>query len=535
MQLCDLSIHVNGQQTFFLNQKVVSAYSGKLKKIIRQEKRKSQIKNLSIEIGDFPGGPDGFEMVSRFCYHDGRIEITVMNVCLLHCCAIFLGMTEKVSPSNLLKQTESFLEGIFYWSWNNILATLRSCESFFTYADSYGVVQKLIYALLAKIAQHSDSVSLLASSSSSSSSPETASGFRLSSSAKTSTPTSAKPSSGKQWWFDDLALLSPVTIEKLIKNLGAYGSDNTSLILTRFIIHYLKIRVPCRSNGTIDDATTVYGGLADTAVHGVIMSGKSAFSCRGMLVILRTVSGFGVSKDCRDKLERLIGSMLDKATLDDLLISGQEKGVYYDVKLVLRLIRTFVNNDACAEMVSNQRMKMVGRLVDKYLGEISPDHNLKMSKFLGVAESLPDNARDCFDGVYRAIDMYLQSHPTISFEERSRLCRCLNYEKLSFEACKDLAKNPRIPPNVAIEALKSQKYCIPYEFVYNDTNLSDDDMIKQCLSLQHTEDMKINIEKMQKRVFELEKACRKMKDHMSFLVKHNNVIPSHNRILPRLC
>jgi hypothetical protein len=50
----------------------------------------------------------------------------------------------------------------------------------------------------------------------------------------------------------------------------------------------------------------------------------------------------------------------------------------------------------------------VGRLVDKYLGEISPDQGLKVSKFLAVAESLPDSARDCYDGVYGALDIYLE-------------------------------------------------------------------------------------------------------------------------------
>lgn len=370
-----------------------------MRKIIKQEKRKTQIKNSVIEIDDFPGGPYGFELVSRFCYNHGRIEITVSNVALLHCCAIFLGMTDKVSNCNLLKQTEIFLEGIFDWSWNDILASLKSCECFFTYADSSGLVQKLIYGLLAKITQHSDT-NLIASSSSSSSSPETASGFRLSSS-KT-TPESRKPfsSSGNQWWFNDLALLSPVIIESFIKNWEAYGIHNNSLIITRFILHYLKNRVPRKAVCSRSD----YGGLADTAVHGVILAGKSEFSCRGLLLILRSVSRFGVSKDCRAKLEKVIGNILDEATLDDLLISGHERSGIYDVNLVIRLIRIFVNG----EMVSIQRMKKVGKLIDKYLSEISPDPNLKTSKFLGVAESLPDSARDCFDGVYKAIDMYLE-------------------------------------------------------------------------------------------------------------------------------
>ncbi|KAB2599579.1 pre-mRNA-splicing factor CWC22 [Pyrus ussuriensis x Pyrus communis] len=46
----------------------------------------SQIKNSRIKIDDFPGGPDGFELVSRFCYDNGRIKLTVSNVCRLQLC-----------------------------------------------------------------------------------------------------------------------------------------------------------------------------------------------------------------------------------------------------------------------------------------------------------------------------------------------------------------------------------------------------------------------------------------------------------------
>lgn len=57
----------------------------------------------------------------------------------------------------------------------------------------------------------------------------------------------------------------------------------------------------------------------------------------------------------------------------------------------------------------------------------------------------------------------MQSHPTLPLEERSTLCRCLNYDKLSLEACKDLAKSPRIPPRIAVKALASQGSGLPME------------------------------------------------------------------------
>ncbi|KAA8532234.1 hypothetical protein F0562_032267 [Nyssa sinensis] len=538
-ELCDLQIHVNGQQTFFLNEKIISKFSGRLRKIVKQEKRRTQIRSSRIDIHDFPGGPHGFELVSRFCYNRGRIRITVLNVCVLRCCAVFLGMTEKVTTCNLLQQTETLLQGMFNWSWNDILTCLKSCESFFSYADSSGLVQKLICSLLAKIAQNSD-INLLVSSSSSSSSPETAaSGFRLSSSTKT-TPEFVKPrSSSKYWWFDDMTTLPPMIIERFIKTLGAYGTENNSLVLTRFLLHYLKTTVQLQSKGGSVNSRSEYVGLADTAVYGVVFMGKTSFSCRGLFWVLRFVSGCGLSRDCRGGLERLIGGMLDQATLDDLLVSGHDGGVY-DVNLVLRLIRLFVHDDIVS--VQLEKMKKVGRLIDKYLGEISPDQNLKISKFLGVAESLPDFARDCFDGVYRAIDIYLESHPTLSLEERSRLCRCLNYEKLSLESCKELAKNPRIPPRITVQALASQHSNLPSMKQFaNESPISSRNTqmvlyngIDPESLPKEKDDMRLNLQlqRMQCRVVELENVCREMKGQMSRMV--NGRIVTH-RVLPRFC
>ncbi|KAI9169313.1 hypothetical protein LWI28_010591 [Acer negundo] len=430
--------------------------------------------SLEIDDDEFPGGSYGFELFSRFCYNNGgrriKIKINVSNVSLLHCCSLFLSM------QNLLEQTESFLQDMFYWSWNDIITCLKSCESFVVYADSCGLLQKLISALLA---HNSDLVHLKSPPSSSNHSPETSSNSSSSESINKQQSSSTKSAA---WWFDDLIVLPPKIIEKIIKRLGSYGTNINSLILTKFLLHYLK-----RIKTTTTSKSESYGGLANTAVYGVISVGKSTFSCRKLLWVLRVVgSGFGLSKECRAGLEKNIGELLDEATLDDLMVSARHKydqadsGVY-DVNLVLRLISIFVNSHRHHHHHHHiQRMKKVGRLIDKYLSEISPDHSLNISKFVGVAQSLPDFARDCFDGMYTAIDIYLQSHPRLSLEERSKLCRCLNYEKLSLEACKELAKNPKIPPKITIEALISQH---------------------------------MNLGRMQSRVVVLEEACRNMKGH----------------------
>ncbi|CAD5187429.1 unnamed protein product [Musa acuminata subsp. malaccensis] len=544
-ELCDLKVQINGQHIFLLHRRILCSFSGRLKKMVKQEKRRSHAKGSGLKMMEFPGGPYGFELVARFCYNNGSIVISPSNICLLHCSAILLEMTEKVSTCNLLRQTEGFLDGLLHWTWNDILTALKSCEVFFSAADSCGLLQKLVSSLVAKMSANSEQPILSAtpfpSSSSSSSSPDTY-GFRCSSFTKTPEP--MKPCSNSDWWFDDLTAFAPNTIEKIMKTLGAYGTDNRNLVLTRFLLHYLKtaVRKPCPSGGSgnLGYCKEEYGGLSDTAVHGVVLMQRTAFSCRGLFWVLRVVSDLGISKECRHKLERPIGLMLDQATLDDLLVSGHD-GAAYDVNLVLRLVRTFISTEE--DGVAMQRMKKVGRLIDKYLGEISPDQSLQISKFLEVAESLPDSARDCFDGIYRALEIYLESHPTLSTEERTRLCRCLNYEKLTLEACKDLAKNRRIPPGVAVQALASQQSEMQIRSFMAEASQTPRRVARTTETaaegvspelLDEEQQLRLNLQRMQCRVKELEKVCKNMKGQMAKMAKGKST--SHgSRGMPRLC
>lgn len=375
------------------SQKKLCSFSARLKKMVKQEKKRRSSKGsiTEITIMDFPGGPIGFELISRFCYNNGRISMGPSNVSILHSSAILLEMTEETSSSNLLAQSETFLDGLFYWTWDDIIISLKTCEPFFSIADSSGLLLKLISSLIAKISENTDSSLTEATpfpySPSPSSSPDILS-------------ISLPKVLNKEWWFDDLSILAPSIIEKVLKTLGAYGAENKNLTLTKFLLHYLKKVGVYGYKGEC-------GNLAETAVNGVVLMGRAAFSCRGLFWVLRIVSGFRLSKECRLKLERVIGLLMDQATLDDLLVSGRGDEGVYDVSLVMRLARVFVSGVEDGG-VPLQRLKKVGRLVDKYLGEISPDQSLKVSKFLGVAESLPDSARDCFDGVYRALDIYLQ-------------------------------------------------------------------------------------------------------------------------------
>jgi hypothetical protein len=46
--------------------------------------------------------------------------------------------------------------------------------------------------------------------------------------------------------------------------------------------------------------------------------------------------------------------------------------------------------------------------MENYLAEIASDRNLTVSKFIGLAEIIPEQSRVTEDGMYRAIDIYLK-------------------------------------------------------------------------------------------------------------------------------
>ncbi|XP_039012142.1 BTB/POZ domain-containing protein At1g03010-like [Hibiscus syriacus] len=95
----------------------------------------------------------------------------------------------------------------------------------------------------------------------------------------------------------------------------------------------------------------------------------------------------------------------------------------------------------------------VSKLFDTYLAEVALDTNLLPSKFIAVAESLPDHARVVSDGLYEAVDIFLKVHPNIKDSERYRLCKTIDCQKLSQEACSHAAQNERLPVQMAVQVL----------------------------------------------------------------------------------
>ncbi|CAL4887177.1 unnamed protein product [Urochloa decumbens] len=231
----------------------------------------------------------------------------------------------------------------------------------------------------------------------------------------------------------------------------------------------------------------------------IIPPQRDSVSCGFLLRLLRLAAMLKAAPALVTELEKRVGMQLEQAALPDLLVpscGGGRAGAdtAYDVDLVQRLVEHFLvqeqttteqqqlaagaasspgrgelpppphefyggarSSSAAASAGMNNAKARVARLLDSYLSEVSRDRNLSLTKFQVLAESLPDSARTCDDGLYRAVDSYLKEHPTLTEHERKRLCRVMDCQKLSLDACMHAAQNERLPLRVVVQVLFSEQ------------------------------------------------------------------------------
>lgn len=132
-----------------------------------------------------------------------------------------------------------------------------------------------------------------------------------------------------------------------------------------------------------------------------------SISCKDLFNLNRIAICLKISRFCRNKIESLIGPLLDQVTIDYLLLpSPHGRDHAYDVDFVLRLMHIFFLGGSF-ELALNQ-LKRVVKMMDLFLLEVAPDPHLKPSEFEALITVLPGTARESHDQLYLAMDMYLK-------------------------------------------------------------------------------------------------------------------------------
>ncbi|XP_061360574.1 BTB/POZ domain-containing protein At5g66560 [Gastrolobium bilobum] len=421
-----------------------------------------------VTFAGFPGGSEAFEMAAKFCY-GVKIDLSPSNVASLRCAGEFLEMTEDYSEDNLVSKTERFLSQHVLKSLRDSIKTLKSCERLMPMSENLGITPRCIDSVVSRASSVDPALFGWPVNDSASASKQVlwngidAAGRR-------------KGGAGAgESWFEDLALLRLPLFKELI--LAMRGAELCPEIIETCVMYYAKKHIPgvSRSNRKpLPSSSSVPSEaeqkeLLETVVSNLPTekSSKSATATRFLFGLLRTANILNSSAACRDALERKIGSQLEEATLDDLLVPSYSylNETLYDVDCAERILSHFLDglearNNAAAAAIEggdgatrSPSLMLVGKLIDGYLSEIASDANLKPEKFYNFAISLPDQARLFDDGLYRAVDVYLKAHPWVSESDREKICALLDCQKLTLEACTHAAQNERLPLRAVVQVL----------------------------------------------------------------------------------
>ncbi|KAM1007269.1 hypothetical protein COP2_003991 [Malus domestica] len=451
----DITIQVNGG-AFSLHKFPLVSRSGRIRRLVA-EHRDSDISR--VELLNLPGGAESFELAAKFCYGI-NFEITSSNVAQLCCASDYLEMTEEFSKDNLGSRTEEYLESVVCKNLEMCVEVLQQCESLLPLADELRIVSRCIDAIASKAC-----VEQIASS---------FSRLEYSSSGRLHMNRQAK--SDGDWWIEDLSVIRVDLYERVITAMKCRGVRPESIGAS--LVNYAQKELTKKSSlwnpsgqtkVDINSAPTGHEKLVVETIVSLLPVEKLVIPINFLFGLLRSAVMLDCTIACRLDLERRIGSQLDIATLDDLLIpSFKHAGdTLFDVDTVHRILVNFSQQDDSEEDMedgsvfesdsphspSQTALFKVSKLVDNYLAEIAPDANLKLAKFIVIADALPEHARTIHDGLYRAIDIYLKAHQGLTDTDKKRLCKMIDFQKLSQEAGAHAAQNERLPLQSIVQVL----------------------------------------------------------------------------------
>ncbi|CAN4126142.1 unnamed protein product [Withania somnifera] len=540
----DVTIEI-GEMSFYLHKFPLISRSGRLATLIK-ESCNDEGSVCVLQLSEIPGGAKAFEFVAKFCY-GVKIELSALNIVSLRCASEYLQMTDEYGDENLIAQTETFLNDIF-GNWTDTIKALETCEEVLPHVEELHIVSRCINSLAMKACTDTRLFNWPMSENGREGTIDVDVWNGIYTGSETNPMTD-------DWWYEDVSFLSLPLYKRLIQAVEAGGMRPENV--AGALVFYAKKYIPLMNRqASFKDATrhTTKSGLTiSTPSEGdqralleeimeLLPNQKGVTETRFLLRLLRSAMMLQASPSCRENLERRVGLQLDQAALDDLLIPnmGYSVETLYDIDCFQRILDHFMSIDQASSapspciMEENQLMEgsnsltsltRVANLVDSYLSEVAPDVNYKFLKFQSLAATIPDFARPLSDGIYRAIDIYLKAHPWLTDSEREQICRLMNCQKLSLEACTHAAQNERLPLRVIVQVLF-------FEQLRLRTSISgwffvSDNLDNSQSTTLHGGNQKTNtvngrgssIDDVRDRVAELEKECNNMKQEFKKVVK----------------
>ncbi|XP_021809569.1 BTB/POZ domain-containing protein At5g67385 [Prunus avium] len=445
----DVNIHVGGV-SFSLHKFPLISKCGYIRKLISE----SSDADLSvIELPDVPGGAEAFELAAKFCYGI-NFEISTENIATLRCVAEYLVMTEDHAVGNLVGRTDAYLNEVALKSLAGAVSVLRISESFLPMAEKVKLVSRCIDAIAFIVCKENQFCM-------------PGRGDNVNESAVSSAVYHSKPV--VDWWAEDLTVLRIDIFQRVLIAMMARGFKQYALgpVLMLYAQKSLRgLELFGKGRKKIEPRQEHEKRVVLETIVSLLPKEKNAMSVSFLSMLLRAAKTLETTVACQLDLEKRMGMQLAQAVLDDLLIPSYSftGDTLFDVDTVQRIMSNYLEYEtegsrllynAEDEYVSSPPtdMERVGKLMENYLAEIATDRNVSVSKFIGIAELVPEQSRATEDGMYRAVDIYLKAHPALSDMERKKVCSMMDCQKLSREACAHAAQNDRLPVQTVVQVL----------------------------------------------------------------------------------
>ncbi|KAF2306088.1 hypothetical protein GH714_011526 [Hevea brasiliensis] len=431
----DFVVHINNI-SYLLHKFPLLPKCGLLQRLCSDSDDSSTV---SIELHDLPGGEEAFELCAKYCYGI-TIDLSAHNFVPAFCAAKFLRMTESIEKGNFVLKLEYFLNSCILEGWKDSITTLQTTAKLTEWSENLGIIRKCIDSIAQKILT----------------APERP-GYKK-----------TRESIPRDWWTEDISDLDIDLFRFIITAIRSTYMLPPQLIgealhvyACRWLPDTKRIKPHESSVSQNDDDVTEKNRRILESIVSMIPEDRGSVSAGFLLRLLGIANYLGASPVLKTELIRKSSLQIEEATVSDLVFPSQSSSSQhlYDTDLVLSVVESFLIlwRRQPPETVENTRLiraiRKVGKLIDTYLQVVSRDKNMPVSKVVSLAEALPDIARKDHDDLYKAINIYLKEHPDLGKEDKKRLCRSLDCQKLSREVRAHAVKNERLPLRTVVQVL----------------------------------------------------------------------------------
>ncbi|XP_076940223.1 phototropic-responsive NPH3 family protein NPY1-like [Bidens hawaiensis] len=400
--------------------------------------------NSDIRLVDFPGGPRVFEICAKFCYGI-TVSVSPYNVVAVRCAAEYLEMTEDIDRGNLILKIDVFFRSSILSSWKDSIIALQTTTALRELSEDIEITQRCVESVALKTGIDPKLVN-----------------WSYTYNRKLDVINKV-PEIGfvpKDWWIEDLCELDIDVYKRVMSAVISKKRVDGDVIGEALKTYCLRWLPEFNDRFELDEHVEKYKSLIEAIISLLTQETRVRCSCGFLLKLLKVSVLVGVDRLLRLDLIRDISLKLDEASGQDLLIPAEHpQAMAYDVELVQDLVDRFFDRKSVEDgkndlvLVNPRRCKIIGHLIDRYLAEIACDWNVPLSVFIKLSQSIPDAARPMHDGIYGAVDLYLNEHPTMTKVEKKQLCELLDVKKLSSHAPAHAAQNDRLPLRTVVQIL----------------------------------------------------------------------------------